>query len=277
MSIDCSLRDQRITLEPKIHAYFVDGRCDYISVTTFKNMWFKKPFDVKKASESHIPHGVEHELSNMTSEEVAAMWERENADKRQRGTDLHGWIEEFYAPNSESKCVTNLDYLKLYMGKIRTEGLDLSDLKSGNQSWYNFIKFVSSNGSWELIRSEWRVFHEKYKLAGTLDALFRIPMPDGTYRNVVCDWKRVARLQFTSPFTIGDASAPTFPATNYWEYHIQLNLYRIILEDYYDFKIDYMMIVRLSEKCKSFKIHLIERDEAFRTILESRTGHFDGL
>lgn len=271
-------RDDRIVLEEKSHIYFIDGRCDFISVSDFKKQWFKNPYDAQKASESHVGKGVEHERSDMMPEEVNSMVNRENEDKRWRGTELHTWIEEFYKPNVEMKSTTNFDYLSVYLRMISAEGLTLDDLKCGDQGWCNFIKFVSANSTWQLLRSEWRIFHEKFKLAGTLDALFKIPMTDGTHRIAICDWKRVANLKFESKFVVGDArkfSVPIiFPATNYWEYHVQLNLYRIILEDYYDMKIDYMMIVRLSDRTKKFEIHLIERDDRFRIILESRTQYF---
>jgi hypothetical protein len=274
-------RDSRIVLNLETHTYYVDGKQDYISVSRFKELWFPMSFNMKQASESHLKYGVEHERSDMTPEEVEAMWTRENNLKRDKGIELHGWIDDFYTKTEDEKCVTNLDYLRSYMNKISEEGLGFSDIKLGDQGWYNFIKFVICNQNWELIRSEWRIFHDRFKLAGTLDALFKIPMPDGSIRIVICDWKRVKRLIFDAKRLMGDTSkvpgSRNYPSANYWAYHIQLNLYRIILEDYYNIKIDFMMIIRLSECCKNFKIHLIEKDDTLRTILESRLTHFDAI
>lgn len=266
-------RDKRIFLDEKTHSYTVDGVSNYISVTSFKENWFKIPFDAKKIAD-RMARRPEFDLD---SDELQQRWKAKNSLKRKMGIDLHSWIDDFFN-EAITTVTTNGDYLRDYLERIGCEGITISDLKEANRAWYNFIKFVKANNTWIPFRTEWRIFHERYKLAGTIDAIFKIPLKDDGFKYVLCDWKRVRHLRFESKTKLGDAKKfkglGEKPATNYWEYSIQLNLYRIILEDCYNIKIEEMIIVRLSEVGKNFELHLVQReDEPCRAILESRAIH----
>jgi len=263
-------RDGRIFLDLKNHVYTVDGIADYMSVTTFKDTWFKFPYDSQKAADNC----KDEQLSHLDSDEKKIMWNRENEEKKCNGITLHSWIEDFYTPEVAMVGRTNGEFLKVYLDQIKCEGFSMSDLKNTNRAWYLFLKFVKANSDWELLHSEWRIFHDKYKLAGTIDAFYRVRSPEGD-KYIICDWKRVKHLKFDNKFKMGNPQdfpgVGVLPATNYWDYTIQLNAYRIILEDCYNVKVDNMMIVRLSEYGRSFEIHLIPReDQPYRAILESR-------
>lgn len=250
-------RDARIVLDKVKHTYAVDGEGGYTGVSAFKKEWFLCWFNPK---------------ADVTSDSEELL--RKQAlrdDKRDKGIELHDWIEKFYARRDGDNCVTNGDFVNRYFKTIEKDNMLPSDLPNTDKAWYHFIKFVIANKDWQLVRSEWQVYNEKYKLAGTLDVIFKIPMTDGTFRTVLCDWKRVSRMWYHSKNLMGNPSIikdVTYPASNYWDYHVQLNLYRIMVEDSYDMKIDYMMIIRLSERCSNFHIFIVERDERLREMLD---------
>jgi hypothetical protein len=112
-------------------------------------------------------------------------------------------------------------------------------------------------------RSEWIVWDADYKVAGTIDALFR-DKTDGTYW--IIDWKRVrkgleADLEATRWGYVQDNDewlepvsrwAKKMPSplgdlynTKYWNYSLQLNVYKHILEKNYGIKIQGMLLVQL--------------------------------
>lgn len=249
-------RDSRIALDKVKHTYTVDGQNGYTGVSAFKRKWFLCWFN------------PEADQTPDTEETLQRQALRD--EKRDKGIELHDWIEKFYAHPEDGNCVTNEDFVKRYFKYIEKDDMLPSDLPTTDKAWYHFIKFAIANKHWHLVRSEWQVFNEKYKLAGMLDVIFKIPMPDGTFRTVLCDWKRISRIWYHSQNLMGcPRLIPhiTYPASNYWDYHVQLNLYRIIVEDCYNMKIDYMLIIRLSEQCDNFHIFIVERDERLREML----------
>jgi hypothetical protein len=263
---DTSSRDARICLVEPGHYYLIDGQNDYTSVTQFKSRWFKTKYNEEKHALSR------QEKHGGTLEEQKSFVSNDNGIKQQSGIHLHKWIENFYTLPGSKFGDTNARFYELYM-KLVESGNGASVCPDPEEkTWKQFLAFVKSNGHWECWRSEWRIFDERYKLAGTIDAFFRIPMPDGTFRNVLCDWKRFTSIRFESNSDIGcPEKFPDiiFPDTNYWQTHVQLNLYRIPVVERYRIPVDYMIIVRFGDTCHNFQIHIVEADDRLSSILKS--------
>jgi ATP-dependent exoDNAse (exonuclease V) beta subunit len=87
------------------------------------------------------------------------------------------------------------------------------------------------------------VYNEEYKLSGSIDMVFE--NPDGTLQ--IYDWKRCQEIKHETGF--GQyAITPCIshlPDTNFWHYALQLNTYKMMLEQKYDKKVTGLYLVCL--------------------------------
>jgi ATP-dependent exoDNAse (exonuclease V) beta subunit len=109
--------------------------------------------------------------------------------------------------------------------------------------WQFFLKFVEENPDMKPYRTEWMIYHEDVKIAGSIDMVYE--NPDGTLS--IYDWKRSKDI--TSENTWNKyALHPVvqhIPDTNFWHYALQLNTYKYILEDKYGKNIRELNLVRI--------------------------------
>ena len=141
-------------------------------------------------------------------------------------------------------------------------------------------------------RSEWVVWDEDWKIAGTIDAVCRDER-DGSYW--ILDWKRVKNglqvdLDATKwgyvpeedeyldyPKSYGKmmpSPLDDIHITKYWNYSLQLNLYREILEKNYGIEIKGMMLVQFHPNIGSMvRVHKVVRLEEPRRRILSTTAH----
>ncbi|MDE6135800.1 MAG: PD-(D/E)XK nuclease family protein, partial [Muribaculaceae bacterium] len=199
-------RDCRIDFEPEAHEYRVtchDGSvivCD--SVTTVIGDLFEK-FDADYwAARKATP--------DCPAEELKRRWAAKGEEARHLGTQLHDRIERHYL------------------------GQEPSPEALADKAFRFFLDFDRIY-SLKPYRSEWRIFSEKYRIAGTLDFL---ACADGGF--VIYDWKRsskiVDRNGALSLNSYGKHAAwpvETVPDTVYYHYALQVSLYRYILETEY--------------------------------------------
>ena len=102
-------------------------------------------------------------------------------------------------------------------------------------------------------RTEWRMYHEDYKITGTADAIFTDK--DGKF--YLFDWKRARNFSSNKNFgnNVKDPDLHDYFRDNtYSKYTMQLNLYRIILKDKYEIEIDGMYILRFHQDEKDFDL-----------------------
>lgn len=201
-------RDRCIEFDAASHTYTAicpDGLrlpCD--SVTTVVEGLFDK-FDAeywaaRKATPKH------------PAEVIIKEWEAKGKEARDLGTLMHDRIERHYL----SELIEN-------------EAFE-------DPAFRNFLTF-SKRIQLTPYRSEWRIFSEKYRIAGTLDFLAF----DG--RNFeIYDWKRSNKIVDKSGKPITEnrfgrhAHDPIsdVPDTTFQHYALQLSLYRYILETEYN-------------------------------------------
>lgn len=151
--------------------------------------------------------------------------------------------------------------------------------------------FWKMNTSLRPYRSEWVVWDNDWKIAGTIDGVFK-DTQDGSYW--ILDWKRVrngleADLEATrwgyiqeddewlEPVKPWAKKMPKplddFYSTKYWNYSMQLNLYKTILEKNYGITIKGMKLIQfhpeLGGECRVHKVMSLE--EPIRRVLGETT------
>ncbi len=199
--INAHERDCLLSFDADSHTYYYEGR-EMLSVTTLVDGCFPKFDQEYWAQYKARKEGVDPQV-------ILDMWAREGQRARDLGTTMHERIERYYLGED------SLD---------DTDSLRLFRLFAANNRLYPY-------------RTEWRIFHEDYDLAGTLDFLERTP--DGTFN--IYDWKRSKKLIASdgriiseSPYrTMGFHPVSHIPDTSYWHYALQLSIYRFILEERY--------------------------------------------
>jgi ATP-dependent exoDNAse (exonuclease V) beta subunit len=119
----------------------------------------------------------------------------------------------------------------------------INDTVTRRPEWSYFLKFVEDHPDMKPYRTEWMIFDEDVKLAGSIDMVYE--NPDGTLS--IYDWKRAKEITKDNnwkKYAINPIIGQ-IPDTNYWHYALQLNTYRHILETKYGKKVTNLCLVRI--------------------------------
>jgi len=160
-------RDKNIARNDDDHTYIGKGFPPgyFTSVTTWKESFFTK-FDSnamsKKVSAWAKP---DSEYVDLTAAEIRSNW----GEKRELGKDLHRDIEGFLNDITLPPNYTNADLYAVYLEHLATAGP--TEIPA---DWQQFIHFIRDNPYLRPYRVEWIVYHEEYKLCGTIDAVFTL-------------------------------------------------------------------------------------------------------
>lgn len=191
-------RDSLIRFDEASHTYSVHGQV-YKSVTTLIGECFEQ-FDADYWAAKKAPS------MGVTPEELKAMWECKGEEARNLGTMMHAKIERHYLGFSNET----------------------------DETYRLFEQFIE-HYHLSPYRTEWTIYDEDSKIAGTLDFLH---YDQGVF--TIFDWKRSNKILVCgSPETTNrwgkHAYAPIthIPDTTYWHYALQLSVYRYILEKNY--------------------------------------------
>jgi ATP-dependent exoDNAse (exonuclease V) beta subunit len=210
-------RDDHITFDEGPHIYTIDGDSGFTSVTTWVHSHFSH-FDPDKVINNMFSSGKindpTYKYFGMTKDQIKKQWS--GGEAAQKGTDMHYDIECFY---------NNID------------------VNNSTEEFSYFINFKNDYNNLNAYRTEWLVYYEELRLAGSIDMVFKDENGDFW----VYDWKRTGEL---SPESFKDKRATNsiinnIPDCKYWHYALQLNIYRTILEENYHLKIKGMCLVRL--------------------------------
>lgn len=231
-------RDERISFEPISHTYQIipertqedndQTRVEtYISATTIIHKYFPE-FDtdtvIKKMMKSS--NWKKSPYYGMTIDEIKNKWEENRVSAAAKGTQVHDWIENFYVGGYVSPC------------KEADE----------SKSFKNFMDFHNEYG-WKVYRTEWRVFTEIYKVAGSIDIVF-----EGSEKGKVkvYDWKNSKEIKMDNRYEKGLEPLQHLSNCNYYHYSLQLNLYKWILERHYDVKVEEMGLIIVHENFPTY-------------------------
>ena len=234
-------RDKFIKFYSRGHRYEIlsDPGQKYTSVTTLIHSQFPK-FDAD-AVIANIMRGKSwapgHKYWGQTAEQIKAGWTSNGAAVSSAGTNLHEQIEVFMNDKRFTFEYTHKELAQEYHISKKYD-TDVRGIE-----WDFFIKFVEDHPHLKPYRTEWMVYHEDIKLAGSIDMIYE--NSDGTLE--IYDWKRSKEITSVNNWN-EFATNPLLshlPSANFWHYALQLNTYKRILEDKYDKKVTKLCLVRI--------------------------------
>ncbi len=225
-----------IKFYPENHVYTING-ITAPSASTIISKFFPE-FDSDYWSKIKAPK------LGMSPEKVREMWKEKGENAANQGTYLHQQIENFYL---------NIPYTE-------------------TEEFYQFIDFTIVHSALQPYRTEWRIFDDKYQIAGTIDFIVKNGISYELY-----DWKRskkVVDLQgepiIYNSWQQGIGSLGHIDDTSYNRYCLQQSLYKYILENNYNLKIDKMFLVVLHPNYnRYYKVEVPYYENEVKYILES--------
>jgi len=256
-------RDTQIRFYNKGHKYEIlcDLNSKYTSVTTWNHKHFPK-FDADAVIQNIFKSkgwGPDHKYWGQTAEQIKASWKSNGDAVSGAGTNLHERIENFMNNNCFNSEYTQQE---LYESYIRDK-----EGKADEQiEWEYFLHFIRDNPELKPYRTEWMVYDEDLKFAGSIDMVYE--NPDGTLS--IYDWKRsknITRINTFNKFAITPLICH-LPDSNFWHYALQLNTYKYILETKYGKKIKDLFLVRLHPDAEEKNYELIQLPDLSNEIKE---------
>ena len=212
--------DIRISFFAEGHRYEIDGVPTLGSVTGLVHA-FSHDFDPDIAIEKMInsqrwprEEYLNLDGSVMTPTEIKEKWADNGRVSANHGTWVH-FLFELYL-NREivtSQCV----------------------------EFQLFLKFISCLIGCKAYRTEWEIFSEEERLAGSID--FVATAPNGSL--IIIDWKRtkLLRTKYENTFQCMQSPLSHLSDCKGIQYRLQLNVYKYILEKQYGFRISEMYVV----------------------------------
>jgi hypothetical protein len=244
------LRDQGIKFYRQGHRYEIatDPKKRYTSVTTLVHGQFPK-FDadliISKIMKSK-GWVVGHKYWGLTADEIKALWNSNGSAAACSGTNLHEQIETFM-----NDCRFTFDYSHKELFQEYEIGKKYDVLERGVE-WSMFINFIRDHPHLKPYRTEWMIYHEDAKIAGSVDMIYE--NPDGTLE--IYDWKRCKEIIKVNGWneTATNSLLSHLPSTNFWQYSLQLNTYKKIIEDKYGKTVTKMCLVRIHPDAEEYEL-----------------------
>jgi ATP-dependent exoDNAse (exonuclease V) beta subunit len=245
-------RDAQIQFFETDHKYSIlcDPDSKYTSVTTWNHTHFEK-FDADKIIKNMMKGrnwNPTNKYWGLSAEQIKALWSS-NVEAA-AGTALHYQIECFM--NNPKFTTDDYTHQDLYANYILTN----PDYKTTTPlEWQYFIQFIQETPHLKPYRTEWTVYNEDIKIAGSIDMIYE--NPDGTLS--IYDWKRsknITRINNFNKFALTSCICH-LPDSNFWHYSLQLNTYKSILEKKYEKTITELVLVRLHPDAEEQTYELI--------------------
>ena len=250
-------RDKNISFEEEGHKYTIsddstgnDSTGSYTSVTTWVHSHFPH-FDADSII-TRMMSGKAwkpgHKYWGLTAEGIKDLWNSKRDNACGAGTNLHYEIECFMNSYVLRFDYTHKELLQQYNIWIKYEKKYLDF----GVEWSYFLKFVSDFPDMKPYRTEWTIYDEDIKLAGSIDMVYE--NPDGTLS--IYDWKRCADIVKVNAWnkcaltTCIDWMADS----NFWHYALQLNTYKAILESKYGKVVKDLFLVRLHPDSTEYEL-----------------------
>jgi len=233
-------RDTFIKFYNKGHKYEIlcDPDSKYTSVTTWNHKHFPK-FDADAVIKNIYKSknwGPKHKYWGMTAEQIKYSWKSNGDAVSGAGTKLHERIENFMNDDRFTFQYTQKELYEMYSSNNK-EKVD------EQIEWEYFLHFVRDNSELKPYRTEWLIFDEDLKLAGSIDMVYE--NPDGTLS--IYDWKRskdISKINTWNKFATNPLICH-MPDSNFWHYTLQLNTYKSILERKYNKIVKNLCLIRL--------------------------------
>lgn len=252
-------RDGTIVVDESAHRYWVRGMGrSYVSVTTLIK-WYLPSVDPIRLVDLLLT-GSDSLWKGMKRDEILRHWADKGKEARFLGTRLHSAIELYY---------NGIDPAELHASSRRDNFI--------GPLWKEWSQFLLFNNRYNLIpyRTEMPIYSLAYGVAGTVDFIAR--NNDGSVS--LYDWKRSKANLDTETFDWdenGVGPLRTYPNTSFGRYSLQLNLYRVILEEEYGLVVRDMYIVRFHQQFASYEIFVILRSDHASRLLSHYRGYSIG-
>jgi hypothetical protein len=246
-------RDKNLVFDEPTHKYtiLVDPDSNYTSVTTINHSHFPH-FDADSVINNMMRGrnwNPQNKYWGLTPEQIKAQWAENAASVSGAGTDLHFNIECFMNQDLPTGY-THQDLLENYERDIARG----APTPNTSEEWGFFLQYIRATPDYKPYRTEWMIYHEDLKVAGSIDMVYE--NPDGTLS--IYDWKRAKEIKKTDGFGKFAITAEIdhLPDTNFWHYSLQLNTYKAILQEKYGKTIKDLYLVRLhpNNPRKTFEI-----------------------
>lgn len=216
-NINPHIRDKCLTFNEELHIYTINGDSNYISVTTWVHNHFEK-FDADEIINKMMnsKYWYKNKYYGKTINEIKQLWENNRINAAELGTKLHYDIEAYYNNYPQDNYSIEYKY---------------------------FINFNENHNHLKPYRTEWMIYDEELKIAGSIDMVFI----NDDNSLMIYDWKRSKNIIKTKPFLTfsNNEVISHIPDTNFWHYSIQLNTYKAIIEKNYNKIINKMVLVCL--------------------------------
>jgi len=247
-------RDDSIKFYENNHKYIINDEPNvlYTSVTTWNHSHFPN-FDSDIVIENMMKgKGWKegHKYWGLTPEQIKEMWNTNKNAVAGAGTDLHFEIECFMNNPLLRKGYTHKELYEFYIANCK----DIHDKSS--IEWKYFINFIKDTPNLKPYRTEWMIFREDLKIAGSVDMIYE--NPDGTLS--IYDWKRSKEISKINTFNkfANNELICHFPDSNFWHYALQLNTYKSIIEEKYCKTVADLYLVRLHPNSEENNYELIK-------------------
>lgn len=242
-------RDLCIEFDEPTHRYTVNGTsAGWISCTAFLHTFFphfNPDSTIRKMMKS--PKWPQSKYYGLTAAQIKEQWNKSGKDASEAGTLMHLAIEMFHNSAHDS----------------------IDESVKETPEWKYFQNFWKECGDdLEPYRTEWEVWSEEHKLAGSIDMIYK-KKSDGTY--VIYDWKRSKDIKTDNMFETGYPPVQHLPNTNYWHYTLQLNVYKWFLETFYGLKVSDLYLIVLHPDNKNYRrLRLNILGDEVQSMLECR-------
>ncbi len=249
-------RDKQLEFEEGAHRYVIlcDSDSKYTSVTTWNHEHFPK-FEADKVIDNMmksknwkpghsswiITEGEGTCTAPPTKEEIIKRWHDNGVKQSTAGTKLHNDIEYFMNLPVPYEGPLRHHHLLAYYNENKQV------IDNDSVEWHFFLQFVESYPNLRPYRTEWMIWDEDLKLAGSIDMIYE---NDDNETLSIYDWKRAKSIVKEKENPLFNTYAITecinhLVDTNFWHYSLQLNTYKAMLERKYDKKITDLVLVRL--------------------------------
>ena len=270
-------RDAYIHFDEGPHKYTIKGingvtpDTEFTSVTTSVHQHFEH-FDAKKVIAAMMRNEkkwndpvANAKYYGKTADEIEEMWSTAGRDAAAKGTEMHYKIECFYN-DAAADTDTPTKELK-YFKNFHNEHV------AGEQA------------TLRPYRTEWTVFHEEARIAGSIDMVYEVTDPTRRWGTdppadtplAIYDWKRCREIVKTNrgnKFATHPA-IEHLPDTNYWHYALQLNIYKYILQTKYDKTVTDLYLIVLHPEAQNYqRIKLPDLQSEVAELFEERIRNF---
>jgi ATP-dependent exoDNAse (exonuclease V) beta subunit len=226
-------RNERISFIEETHVYLIDNvhNKEYYSVTQFVHQ-FIQHFDAEGIINKMMtsPKWKESKYYNKTKKVILEEWDTLRETAADLGTKMHLAIEQFYNVLIDPETIND----------------NKQDLESISTIEYGyFIDFHKQHASLVPFCTEWRIFDEVYKLAGSIDMVYLDPSDLSGKSICIYDWKRSKEIKKNNWFQKCLPPLSHLDDCNYNHYTLQLNVYKFIIERNYGLRVTQLAIVVL--------------------------------